>query len=193
MYYPAMLDLSKFKIVIIGGGKVALRKAKTIVQYHGKPTIISKSFEIDFEELVGKVKLVHKSYEVRQLEEATLVIAATDDLKSNDEIGKYCLKKGILCNIATNQALSSFIVPSSLQRGDLIIAVSTSGSSPALAKRIRNELAEQYDASYETYLNELGKRRKAIKSEVDEKDKRSKALQALAKRDKEPPYHISED
>lgn len=185
MYYPAMLDLSKFKIVVIGGGKVAYRKVVGLLDCGALSIkIVSLTFDEAFRKLgtykpESKLEMISKGYEIEDLRGGQLIIAATSNKTCNDAIGEYALEKGILCNVITNQKLSSFIVPSRVQRGDLTIAVSTSGSSPVLAREIKKELLEKYDESYIEYMILLGKLRVEIKEKIGDEKKRSMLLKEL--------------
>lgn len=179
MYYPIMLDLSQFHITIIGGGRVAYRKACSLLAYKGSLTVISPSFIKEFEEISDKIKLIKAPYDESYLKGSTLVIAATDDKVCNDAIGNYCATYHLLCNVVSNEALSSFIVPSSVQRGDLTLAVSTNGKSPALARKIKEELEVQYDTSYEEYVSLLGEIRQQIKEKVKDEGERKELLKGL--------------
>lgn len=181
MYYPVMLDLSEFKCLVIGGGEVAYRKVKSLLSYGGKVTVLSKSFIPELENL--PIEGIVGSFEERYLKEYTrgyaLVIAATSDKACNHQIGLYCKAHQILCNVATDEALSSFIVPSSLQRGDLVISVSTGGNSPALAAKIQRQLEAEYDENFGAYVKKLGQIRAQIKQQVADEQERRHLLRSL--------------
>lgn len=185
MYYPLMLDLSYFKCIVIGGGNVAYRKVKSLLAYGGEVTVISEVFIEELKAL--PIKCIEERFEIASLEklkkEALLVIAATSDKACNKEIGLYCKKHHILCNIATDEALSSFIVPSSMQRGDLVIAVSTGGNSPALASKIQRELEMKYPEDFGNYVQKLGELRNVIKEKVADETVRRQLLRALLEMD----------
>ncbi len=181
MYYPLMLDLSQFKCLVIGGGEVACRKVKSLLAYGGKVTVLSEKFAPELEEL--PIERISASFEEKYLESYckvfSLVIAATSDKLCNSRIGIYCKKHHVLCNVATDEALSSFIVPSSLQRGNLVIAVSTGSNSPALAAKIRQELEERYDEDFAEYVEKLGQLRQKIKAEVTDESMRRRLLRYI--------------
>lgn len=185
MYYPLMLDLSQFKCLIIGGGEVACRKAKSLLAYGGKVTVLSEKFIPELEIL--PIERIAARFEVNYLancyNEFALVIAATSDKQCNDQIGTYCKQQHILCNVVTDEALSSFIVPSSVQRGELVIAVSTGGNSPALAAKIKHELGERYDESFCEYVKKLGQLREQIKAEIGDEKRRRVLLRYIASLD----------
>lgn len=187
MYYPLMLDLSQFKCLVIGGGMVAYRKVKSLLAYGGEVTVLSKDFIEPFEAL--SITRIHASFEEKYLETYkegfTLVVAATSDQGCNQAIGLYCKTHHILCNVATDEGLSSFIVPSSLQRGDLVIAVSTGGNSPALAAKIQRELEEKYPEDFGEYVKKLGALRKTIKEEVSDEKERRQLLRSFLEMEEE--------
>lgn len=172
MYYPLMLDLESKKIVIIGGGKVAYRKAMHFLEFGGLVTVVSPHFIETFESGKEQMQLITDSYREKYLQDSFIVVAATDDKALNTKIGMYCREQNKLCNVASNEAVSSFIVPSFLKRGELVISVSTGGNSPYLAGKIKADLEETYDESYEEYVNLLGViRKRLLKQNLEEREK----------------------
>lgn len=171
--YPAMLNITNQRITIVGGGKVAYRKAKAFLEFNGQVRVISTAFYEKFEELEEQVECIQRTYTKEDLLESFLVVAATNDGHTNEEIGKYCKENHVLCNVIDNIHLSSFIVPAYMKQGDLIISISTNGKSPSLAGKIKKELSQQYDESYQEYLDILGRiREKVVKSQRNEEDKK---------------------
>jgi precorrin-2 dehydrogenase/sirohydrochlorin ferrochelatase len=112
----------------------------------------------------GRVRYEGEEFEDGHLEEAFLVIAATDDPLLNRRVSRAARGRGILVNAVDQPEDCSFIVPSTLRRGDLVIAVSTSGKSPALARRVREQLEKVVGLEYESFLVLLGTLRKEILS-----------------------------
>lgn len=174
-----MIKLDYFNILVIGGGKVAYRKVSTLLRCGGRVTVLSQKLDDDFKNLMGQFIWIQDHYKKENLEGATLVIAATNDQKLNAAIGKECLEKGVLCNVVSSKELSSFIVPASVRRGDLVLSVSTQGKSPMLAQRIKKELEEKYDERYEGYVKVLGEARENIKSHVKDKEVKKEMIKAL--------------
>ncbi len=168
--YPAMLNLTNKKVTIIGGGKVAYRKSKTLLNSGAKLVVVSPIFCPKLLEL--DIPKIFSEYKEEYLEGNFLIIAATNNAKINMQIGLYCEKKQILCNIVDNKELSSFIVPAVFKQGDLTISVSTNGKSPILASQIKEELSYKYDASYKDRLEILGKLRNIIFENEDNIQKR---------------------
>ena len=107
---------------------------------------------------------MHRSYREEDLETMFLVIGATDDEELNRRVHRDAEKRGILCNIADRPEICNFILPSVVRRGDLTISISTSGRSPALAKKLRKELELAYGEEYSLLLHLMGAiRRKLLK------------------------------
>ena len=178
--YSAMLSLKDKKVTIIGGGKVAFRKASLLVEEGCEIQIVAPKFIDAFKELGPLVNKVYKNYEEGDCAGSTLVFAATDDKALNEAVGNYCKRAKILCNVVDNTALSSFSTPAQLKRGDLTISVSTGGNSPSLATKIKEDLAKCYGEEYDEYVRLLGKlREKVLQNETDEV-KRKEILNKMA-------------
>ena len=150
-YYPLLLNIQGKKCLVVGGGEVALRKAQMLVEYGAIVEIVSPSLCPGLKELEkdGAVRAVLKDYGPGDLDDALLVVAATDDAGINEKVAAEARKTGILVNVADKPDISDFIVPSYFRHGDIIVAVSTSGKSPALARKIRGELERDLKAEYE--------------------------------------------
>ena len=150
-YYPIFLDVKDRDCLVVGGGAVGTRKAAGLYRSGARVRVISKAFSQRLETTSG-ICQVCKSYEPSDLETAFLVFAATDSKELNEQIREDAAKKNILCNIADAPDRSDFILPSVVERGDLVCAVSTSGASPALAKKIRKELEQMLGPEYKDFL-----------------------------------------
>jgi precorrin-2 dehydrogenase/sirohydrochlorin ferrochelatase len=149
-YYPILLNIRDKKCLIVGGGEVALRKVLMLVDYNAKVEVVSPVFCPKLNQLAkgGSVKLIHRAYKTEDLNNASLVVAATDDTEVNEKVSVEARKKGILTNVVDKPDISDFIVPSYFRQGDIIVAVSTSGKSPALARKIRGELERSLRPEY---------------------------------------------
>ena len=150
VYYPAFLDLEEKKCIVIGGGRVALRKIKLLRDCGAKVTVISPRFHAGVTRLAkaGAVRVVKRSFKSGDVRDAVLVISATDDEKTNEKVAGEAKRRGILVNVVDDPEHSDFIVPSFLRRRGLTIAVSTSGMSPALARKIRTKLERDFGQEY---------------------------------------------
>ena len=171
--------------VQVGGGQVAERKTLSLLEAGANVTVISPSLTQKLQELSQSGKIIHlpKTFDDKDLTGALLVIAATDSREVNTSIGRLCKKRNILVNVVTPPDESSFIVPSVVERGELLIAVSTSGMSPALSKKIREELEERYGPEYEVFLRKMSMLRNRLMNEVKDEGVRREILQALADSD----------
>jgi precorrin-2 dehydrogenase/sirohydrochlorin ferrochelatase len=163
-YYPIFLDLKGKKAVVVGGGVVAQRKIDTLLEHGAEVSVVSKALtaDLDGEVKAGRIRLLGEEFRKTHLEGAFMVIAATDDTDLNRRVGREAQKRGLLVNAVDQPDDCNFIVPSSLKRGDLLIAVSTSGKSPALARKVRVELESHFGPEYELFLNLMGMVRKEI-------------------------------
>ncbi len=149
-YYPIILKVGGKRCVVVGGGKVAERKTKMLLECDASVCVISPHLTPELGDLSqrGRIQVVARDYCTGDLDGALIAIAATDDPKVNEQVSREGQEKGVLINIADDLENSNFIIPSVLQRGDVLIAVSTSGRSPALARKIRTELEQSYGADY---------------------------------------------
>ena len=184
-YYPAYLDLRERHCLVIGGGAVAERKALALLEAGAVVTIVSPALTSKLHELSdsGKISYLQKQYEENDLSGPFLVIAATDSAEVNTEVASACRKKHVLVNAATPPEESNFIVPSVVERGDLLIAISTSGTSPALARKIRQDIEQRYGTEYEIFLEKLSAIRKRVLEEVPDENKRRQVFQAIVDSD----------
>ncbi len=149
-YYPVFLDIEGKRCVVVGGGAVGLRKVRMLLDFGANVTVISPRLCSQLRELAdeGRVDTVKREYETGDLEEVFLVVAATDDMAINTRVAEEAARKGKLINVVDMPRLSNFIVPSYLRRGDLTVAVSTNGKSPALARKIRTEMERHIGDEY---------------------------------------------
>lgn len=141
-YYPAFINVKGRKCIVVGGGEVALRKVRMLLEQGGSVKVISPALCPELKDLAGnrEIDLLQKDYQVGDLQDAFLAFAATDDPDINREMVLEASEKGVLINVADQPQECNFIVPSYFRRGSITIAISTSGKSPALARKIRTRL-----------------------------------------------------
>ncbi len=180
-YYPVYLDLNGKKCVVVGGGTVAARKVGSLLKSSADVWIVSPDLSRQLKELVvqKKVRYIKERFEERHLKDAFLVIGATDDSSINSRISREAQRKGILVNIVDLPEDCNFIVPSVVERGNVVISISTGGKSPALSKKIRKELEQRYGEEYEEFIVLMGEIREYIMSEVNDGRQRSVIFQKL--------------
>lgn len=149
-YYPVFLKVSGRRCVVVGGGQVALRKVKTLLEQGAGVVVISPDICPELIELAeaGQIEALCRSYRTGDLKDAFIAIAATDDNETNLQVVKEARDRVVLVNVVDDAENSDFIVPSYLRRGDVTIAVSTAGRSPALARKIRTRLEKDFGDEY---------------------------------------------
>jgi siroheme synthase-like protein len=164
-YYPIFLNLQGKKCVVVGGGRVALRKVTTLLDCGADVTVISAKPHAEILKLFKNkaIRLVQRNYKPGDLRGAPLSIAATHVKKINRKVAEESKKNGALVNVVDDAELSDFIIPSSFRRGDLSVAVSTSGMSPAFAKKIRAKLEKNIGMEYAYLLSLIAETRSEIK------------------------------
>ncbi len=184
-YYPAYLDLRDCLCVVIGGGAVAERKTLSLLEASAAVTVISPTLTPRLRELseAGAIRHLQKAFDEQDLDNACLVIAATDAPEVNRSAARACRKKRVLVNVAAPPEEGNFIVPSTVARGELLIAVSTGGASPALSRKIRQELEKHYGPEYGLFLQKLTAVRQRILENISDENERRNIFQALVDSD----------
>jgi precorrin-2 dehydrogenase / sirohydrochlorin ferrochelatase len=179
--YPIMLDMTNKLCVVIGGGKIAYRKVIPLLEAGANIHIVSPEICDEINKLWTdqKVKVFLKKVEKADYEQAFMIIAATNSKEINEKIYENTAENQLV-NIISDHELGNFHIPASAVRGRLVISVSTGGASPILAKKIRNELLDQFDESYEDYLDFLWEARKKIKKSSLSRTEKSNLLSELA-------------
>jgi precorrin-2 dehydrogenase/sirohydrochlorin ferrochelatase len=141
--YPiGLIDLAERKTVVIGGGKVAARKVTGLLEAGARVTVISPAFvpELRLQAGTRRVTLVSRAYQAGDLADAFLVIAATNNADINERVWQEARERGCLVNVVDDPARCNFIVPAVVRRGEVTVTVSTGGASPALARRLREQV-----------------------------------------------------
>ncbi|WP_022855722.1 precorrin-2 dehydrogenase/sirohydrochlorin ferrochelatase family protein [Thermodesulfobacterium thermophilum] len=164
VYFPVFLNLEGKLCVVIGGGKVGERKVLSLLQAKAFVKLISPEATPVLQKLAeeGQIIWEKRIYQTGDLEGAWLVVAATNDPSTQRSIYDEANAKRVFCNMVDVPEFCSFIVPSVVKRGSLTIAISTSGASPAVARRIRESLEMQFGPEYEIYLKLMENLRKQI-------------------------------
>ena len=165
MLYPIMLDLRGRKCIVIGGGRIAHQKLTTLVHTGAGIELIAPEIspEVAKFEKQGLIHITRCKYHSKYINNAFMVIGATDNRKINETIYRDAQKRKILVNIVDTPELCVFQVPASVKQDDLIIAISTAGKSPAMAKKIRRELEETFGPEYGELLELIDQWRSRIK------------------------------
>jgi precorrin-2 dehydrogenase/sirohydrochlorin ferrochelatase len=179
-YYPIFLDIKDKNCLVVGGGSVGVRKAEALEKSGANVKVISDRFSAGFGRLKTRaVCLEKKAYEKKDVNGMFLVFAATDNAELNRQIKKDASRLNILCNVADAPDKSDFVLPSIVDKGDLVVAVSTSGSSPATAKKIRQNLEDYFGPEYTKFLQMMGNIRKRLLSSGHAPDDHKRVFQTL--------------
>lgn len=153
-YYPALLDLQGKKCVVVGGGAVAERKVRSLLKAGASVLVISPGINKGIDKLKRNKKIIYKKSNYRKefLKKTFLIIAATDKKLINSRVSRNGRRLGALVNVVDSCQDSNFIVPAVLANQGLIIAISTSGRSPALSKKIKEDLKKIFIPRYLKWL-----------------------------------------
>ena len=156
LYYPIALKLKAKRALVVGGGQVAERKVKTLLQFGAEVRVISPNLTISLKKLLRSRSITWTSRVVRSsdVKGYHIVIAATSDATVNKNISELAKRRGILVNVVDRAALSSFISPAILRTSKAVVAVYTHGQDPVLSRDLKNFLKESWDV-FLSYRNRL--------------------------------------
>ena len=180
-YYPIAVDLTDQPVLVVGGGTVALRKIEMLIEFGARVTVVAPDVMPEIETLAGsgKIALKRRDYELRDIDDAILIIAATDDRGVNSRVSKDAQMANTLVNIVDDPELCSFIVPATIKRGDLTISISTAGKSPVLARRVREKIEEIFGPEYGELADLLGEIREIAKERFKEQSDRQEVFRKI--------------
>ncbi|MDA2459228.1 NAD(P)-binding protein [Bacillus cereus group sp. MYBK65-1] len=180
--YPLTVRVNEKRVVVIGGGKVAGFKIIPLLKQGADIVVISPELDANLVKLVEekKIRWYQREYEKSDIKSAFLVVAASSDSILNEQVAEDAAENQLV-NVITNPESGNVHFPAAIHRGLLNIAVSTGGASPKLAKKIRDEIANKYDETYESYLDFLYEVRLKLKDLQLEKRERNILLQEVLK------------
>ncbi|MHB1382034.1 MAG: precorrin-2 dehydrogenase/sirohydrochlorin ferrochelatase family protein [Thermoleophilia bacterium] len=177
--YPVNLKLAGRQCIVVGGGKVAARKVVDLLECGAAVRVISPELGEGFQGLAG---FVHepRGYHEGDLEGAFLAIAATDDEAVNAAVVAEAASRGVILNVVDQPGRCDFQVPASVRRGELLITVSSGGRLPALSKRLRQQLEDEFPAEWGRVLELLGDARARVIAGVGDEQRKRRCLTELA-------------
>lgn len=180
--YPLTVRVNEKRVVVIGGGKVAGFKIIPLLKQGADIVVISPELDANLVKLVEekKIRWYQREYEKSDIKNAFLVVAASSDSILNEQVAEDAAENQLV-NVITNPESGNVHFPAAIHHGLLNIAVSTGGASPKLAKKIRDEIANKYDKTYESYLAFLYEVRVKLKDLQLEKRERNILLQEVLK------------
>lgn len=180
--YPVYADLAGRPVLVVGGGTVAARKVRRLLECKACVTAVAPEVcdELDTLASQERLKIVRRNYQPGDVQKRWLVVAATDSESTNRLVSRNADENNILCNVVDVPALCTFHVPAVVRRGLLQVAISTGGASPALARRLRIQLEDEFGPGYARLLDAMQKLRDHVQSTYpDRPDRRREVLEAF--------------
>lgn len=179
--FPINLNLRDRKCLVVGGGSVAERKVRGLLQCGADIWVVSPELTEYLQKLAEEdaINVVNRQYTTDDLHGCSLVISAVDDSAVNSRVADDCFERNIPVNVVDDPARCSFTVPSVLRRGSLCVTVSTDGKSPLLARKIRERLEELFGEEYAEFLDLMGEIRSRVLRDVPDRETRRKIFGCL--------------
>ncbi len=183
--FPIFLKFEGRRVLVVGAGAIAEQKLGGLLQAGARVEVVAPhaSDPIRRQAAEGRLRWSAREYVSSDLNGTTLVVAATGNPEVNEGIFRDADFRGILCNAVDEPERCHFYYPAVVQRGELQIAISTAGRSPALAQRIRKELEQRFDESYGEWLQWLGSVRRRLFSRAVDPQRRRHTLHRIARND----------
>ncbi|MBI4463253.1 MAG: bifunctional precorrin-2 dehydrogenase/sirohydrochlorin ferrochelatase [Acidobacteria bacterium] len=168
LYYPIFLNLRSRKVLVVGGGRVAERKVKSLLPAGARVTVVAPQTSSALRMLAaaGKISWRARPYRASDMNKVILVFAATDSEEVERRVVADAARRGIPANCAGWPEAGSFLVPAQARRGDLQMAISTGGASPALARKLARELQARFGPEYAQGTRLLARFRQRILASV---------------------------
>jgi precorrin-2 dehydrogenase/sirohydrochlorin ferrochelatase len=182
--FPLFINLENKKVLIVGGGEVALRKIEKLLPFKPDMKVISKEFLKETENLLKREKIPFEKREFlfEDLEGIDIVIVAVDDLKLQEEIFKFTRDKNILVNAVDSPDYCDFIFPSYVKRGEIVIGITTSGKAPGLSAKIRQLIEKSLPENIEEILKEVSSIRASLPKGKERQRKIIEIIEKLFKK-----------
>jgi precorrin-2 dehydrogenase / sirohydrochlorin ferrochelatase len=179
--FPLFLKLKARQCLVVGAGSVAESKIASLMEAGAKVRVIAPEAtpRVRSWARARKIDWRQRRFRLTDLREVFLVVAASSSRRLHEQVFKEARRFGVLCNVVDVPELCDFYYPAVVRRGDLQIAVSTSGQSPALAQRLRQELERQFAPEYGDWLASVGKAREQILARTHNTEQRKHLLHAL--------------
>lgn len=183
--FPMFLKLADRQCLVVGAGKVGEPKIAGLLDTGARIQVVALEASSTVREWAraGKIDLELRAFSPNDLAGVFLAVVATASRALNERVYREAQLRGVLCNVVDVPDLCDFFYPSVVRRGDLQIAVSTSGQSPSLAQKIRQQLERQFGPGYATWVAELGATRKLILASDLDKERKLDLLHSLASRE----------
>lgn len=173
-YFPMFVSLESKKVVVAGGGSVASRKVEKLLPFGARIKVVAPEVTPYLQSLAEerKIELLKRGLRLKDLRDAFMVIVAVDDIKLQEKVYKFCIRRGIHCNAVDSPDFCTFLFPALILRGELLVGISTSGRVPALSAGVRELLERCLPEDLERLLSEL----EAIRESLPEGRERQERL-----------------
>lgn len=183
--FPMFMKLTGRQCLVVGAGKVGEPKIGGLIDTgaHIRVVAIEATPAVREWARSGKIELELRAFAADDLDGAFLAIVATASRDLNELVYREAERRGVLCNAADVPEYCDFFYPAVVRRGDLQIAISTSGQSPSLAQKIRQQLDRQFGPGYETWIAELGETRRLVLASELDRERKQHLLHSLASRE----------
>jgi siroheme synthase-like protein len=183
--FPVFLKLEGKHVLVVGAGKVGEPKIAGLLETGALIRVVALEASATVEKWArdGEIELALRAFSPDDLDGVDLAVVATNLRSLNEQVQREAQRRGVLCNVVDVPDLCDFFYPSIVRRGDLQIAISTGGQSPALAQKIRQQLEKQFGPGYADWVAELGETRRLILASDLPKDRKLELLHSLASRD----------
>ena len=183
--FPIFIKLEGRSCLVVGAGEIAKAKIDSLLEAGARITVVAPDGEPEIQGLAvaGRIAWQKRSYQASDLQGAFLVIAATSDTVVNDSVFIAARRLGILCNAVDDPRNCDFYFPAVVRRGDLQLAISTAGESPAFAQKLRRAFENAFDQHLGDWLGAIGQVRREILGAYPASEARKRALHLLANSD----------
>ena len=183
--FSMFMKLTGRHCLVVGAGKVGEPKIGGLIDTGADIRVVAIEATPTVREWarIGKIELELRAFSANDLDGAFLAIVATASRSLNELVYREAERRGVLCNVVDVPEYCDFFYPAVVRRGDLQIAISTSGQSPSLAQRLRQQLERQFGPGYETWVAELGETRRLILASELNRERKQSLLHSLASRE----------
>lgn len=183
--FPMFLKLAGRQALVVGAGKVGEGKIAGLFDTGARVRVVAREASVAVREWArdGRIELDLRSFSVGDLDGAFIAVVATASRDLNEFIYREAQLRGVLCNVVDVPEFCDYFYPAVVRRGDLQIAISTSGQSPALARKLRQQLDQQFGPGYAAWVAELGETRRLVQASDLAPERKRDLLLSLASRE----------
>ncbi len=184
-YFPLFVDLSRSSVLVVGAGNVASRKIEKLLPYCGRIRVVAKraSDEVRQWAAEGRISFEEREFRDADLEGARLVIVGADDLDLQRRVFGLCAERSIPCNCVDSPDYCSFIFPALVERGNVVVGISTGGKAPGLSKLLRRKIDAFLPGNLERIAQQAAElRRDAVQKSLPTYDERAARMEEALER-----------